>query len=252
MPRPPYQESAVTFSDPLDGWYFSQVTEQNPVPHFMVTHDGGSTWSELPTPPALVFGAKGGLAMVQFRDARDGWMGADTGERPTIYSTSDGGVSWQAHVLPSIALEPGHGGKPQGTATSIALVPGGGVMAIASDPAGNPAAFLSADGGARWRRLASAPGETSYADFVFVDSRNWWAMRFGTLFKTSDSGQTWKLVAQILDDWDYIPEMIDSNHAWAELRPNPAPARSGAEGMGLATTSDGGLHWTYVNPPQPS
>lgn len=252
MPLPPYQESAVTFSDPLDGWYFSQVTEQRPVPHFMVTHDGGSTWSELPSPPVQPTGAKGGAPMVQFRDARNGWMGADTGGWGAVYSTSDGGVTWQAHVLPSIALQPGQGGRFPGTETSITLVPGGGVMVIASGPAAYPVAFISFDGGAGWRRLAAPPGETSYAGFVFVDSRNWWAMRFGTLFKTADSGQTWKQVALILDDWDYMPTIIDAKHAWAELQPNREIGRPTPEGTGLATTSDGGLHWTYVNPPQPS
>jgi len=251
-PLPPYQESTVTFSDPFDGWYFSQVTDQEPVPHFLVTHDGGSTWSELPTPPVLVLGAKGGLTMVQFKDARNGWMGADSGDRSTVYSTSDGGLSWQAHVLPSIALQPGQGGKPQQTGTSIVLVPGGGVIAMASDQSGNTVAYTSFDGGASWLRLAPAPGETGYADFVFVDARNWWAMRYGTLFKTSDSGQTWKQAVLVMDEWDYTLRVIDSRHAWAQLLADQAPGRSSPQGTGLATTADGGLHWTYVNVPRPS
>ena len=253
VPLPQYQESTVTFSDPLDGWYFSQVTDQESVPHFLVTHDAGSTWSELPTPPALVFGAKGGPAMVQFRDARSGWMGADSGDRPTVYSTSDGGLTWQAHLLPPTPLQPGQGGKPQQTGTSIVLVPGGGVIAMASDEAGSAVAYSSFDGGAGWRRLAPAPGETGYPDFVFVDARNWWAMRYGTLFKTSDSGQTWKQVVQVMDEWDYSPGIIDSRHAWAQLRATiQAHGQSSPQGTGLATTADGGLHWTFVNVPQPS
>ncbi|HSP09334.1 MAG TPA: hypothetical protein VLU92_07035 [Candidatus Dormibacteraeota bacterium] len=252
VPLPPYEESTLTFADPFDGWFLSQVTDQQPALHFLVTHDAGRTWSELPTPPVLVFGAKGGLTVVQFRDARNGWMGADTGDLPTVYSTSDGGRSWQAHILPSIPLQPGQGGKPSQTATSIELVPGGGVMAMTSDPAGNPVAFTTFDGGASWRRIAAAPGNTRYADFVFVDSRNWWAMRFGTLFKTSDSGRTWKQVVLVMDEWDYTPGIIDAKHAWAALRADQGPGQPSPHGTGLATTADGGLHWTYVTPPQQS
>lgn len=172
-------------------------------------------------------------------------------DKPAVYSTSDGGLTWQAHVLPSSALQPGQGGKPLQTGTSIMVVPGGGVLAMATDEVGYPVAYSSFDGGTTWRRLVPAPGETRYADLVFVDARNWWAMRFGTLFKTSDAGQTWKQVAQMMDEWDYVPGVIDARHAWAQLRALPAPGNA-PQGTGLAMTADGGLHWTFVNVPQPS
>jgi photosystem II stability/assembly factor-like uncharacterized protein len=250
LPLPPYPELMVIFSGPLDGWFIGQLTGQVSVPHFLVTHDGGSTWSELPTPPVLVFGGRGGQASVQFRDSRSGWMGTDTGDRPAVYSTSDGGFTWQAHVLPSSPPQPSQGGKPLQTGTSIMLVPGGGVVAMASDESGYAVGYTSFDGGATWRGLAPAPGETRYSDFVFVDARNWWAMRYGTLFKTSDSGQTWKQVAQMMDEWDYLPGVVDSRHAWAQLRVVPGPGNP-PQGTGLAMTADGGLHWTFVNVPQP-
>jgi photosystem II stability/assembly factor-like uncharacterized protein len=110
--------------------------------------------------------------------------------------------------------------------------------------------LTSFDGGSTWRRLPPPPGETTYTDFIFQDTFHWWAMRYGTLFKTSDAGQTWKQVAQQLDEWDYLPQILNAKQAWAEMvaAPNSTPP----QGTGLATTADGGLHWSPVNVPNPS
>jgi photosystem II stability/assembly factor-like uncharacterized protein len=73
-------------------------------------------------------------------------------------------------------------------------------------------------------------------------------MRYGALWKSSDAGRSWKLVSQQTDGWDYLPHVIDANHAWAEVF-GSAPGHSG---VGLAVTSDGGLHWTQVSAPRPT
>jgi hypothetical protein len=73
-------------------------------------------------------------------------------------------------------------------------------------------------------------------------------MRFGTLWKSSDAGQSWKHVGQQLDDFDYRPHVIDAKHAWAELRSSTGTR---FPVTGLAMSSDAGLHWTYVNVPKP-
>jgi len=171
--------------------------------------------------------------------------------QPTVYSSVDGGATWQPHVLPTPTPAPG--GKPlppQGMrafTTTVRLLPGAGVVAFV-DSYTQSGAFTSFDGGKSWRALARQPEEISYSDFVYQDSTHWWAMRFGTLWKSSDAGQSWKHVGQLLDDWDYRPHVIDAKHAWAELR--------GTTGTrfpvtGLALSSDAGLHWTYVNVPKP-
>lgn len=104
--------------------------------------------------------------------------------------------------------------------------------------------FATTDGAHHWRRQLGGQCGSNDA-FPFS------AMRYGTLFKTSDSGQTWKQAAQIMDEWDYLPGVIDARHAWARLRALPAPGNA-PQGTGLAITADGGLHWTCVNVPQPS
>jgi hypothetical protein len=174
-------------------------------------------------------------------------------QQSSAYSTVDGGVTWQAHKLPVTIV--GKGGFAEGSPplveTSVSLLPGAGVLAVAFDPNASPIGLTSFDGGSTWRRIAPPPGSTSYSDFVFQDAFHWWAMRFGTLFKSSDAGQTWKQVALQLDEWDYVLQVIDARHAWAQLVVT-FPRSTSVQGTGLSTTVDGGLHWNPVDVPRPS
>jgi photosystem II stability/assembly factor-like uncharacterized protein len=257
---PPYPVSTITFSDPSHGWVLGQEqpSEQKPEVRvrFFATTSGGGTWTELPWPAwAAFWGGKGVLGGdLQFRRPNDGWLGA-AADRPTVYSTTDGGATWQPHVLPNLPpYDPALGGKPippgglgSAYSTHVTLLPGSGVIAFVDyDVRGG--AYTSFDGGRSWRALALPPPEVTYSDFVFQDSTHWWAMRFGTLWKSSDAGQTWKHVGQLLDDFDYRPHVIDAKHAWAELHTSTG---SRYPVTGLAMSSDAGLHWTYVNVPRP-
>jgi photosystem II stability/assembly factor-like uncharacterized protein len=190
-----------------------------------------------------------------FRGPREGWFGANAA-KPTVYSSLDGGASWQPHVLPSnLASNPCTGGKPLPPGvqaqlmTYVNLLPGHGVIVIASDYCGHGEGYESLDGGATWQPLATPPGAENWWNFAYQDSSHWWTMQSGTLWKTSDSGQTWTVVSNQKSDWDYIPHVIDAKHAWAELFSN-GPGPPG--GAGLAVTSDGGLHWTQVGTPRPA
>jgi photosystem II stability/assembly factor-like uncharacterized protein len=247
---PPYPASSTAFSDPSHGWVLTQGPDPGLARHFFVTTNGGGSWRELPWPQWAVSGGKAGMgADLPFRGPSDGWLGAGA-DQPTVYSSVDAGASWQPHVLPTPS--PGPGGKPippraSGFAftTSVSLLPGAGVVAFVEYEA-QGGAYTSFDRGRTWRALAPTPGETTYADFVFQDSTHWWAMRFGTLWKSSDAGQSWRHIGQQIDEWDYRPHVIDAKHAWAELIGSP-----GTRGTGLAMTADAGLHWTYVNVPKP-
>jgi photosystem II stability/assembly factor-like uncharacterized protein len=253
---PPYSPTSITFSDPLHGWLIG-VSDSNSADarHFFATVDGGSSWTELPMPRWVVGGGKGGVGgELQFRRPSEGWLGAGA-DLPTVYSTIDGGTSWQPHALPN-QLPPSlqTGGKPipPGAAysfiTSVDLLPQVGVIAFFDHYYGQGVAYSTFDGGSTWRSLAPPPGETTYSDFVYQDAFHWWAMRFGTLWKTSDAGQSWKQVSQQTDDWDYRPQVVDAKHAFALLVGSPG---NQVPGTGLAMTSDGGLHWRQVDAPQP-
>ncbi len=249
---PPYVQASADFSDALDGWVFGFTgTTEVLVPQLTYTADGGDTWAVLPQVPTFPFPGKGGSfsTSLAFRSPIEGWLGG--GGAPggrVVYSSIDGGVTWQPHTLPVPAGV--FKRDPFAPDTSVYLIPGAGVIAVTTDPAGNLAGFTSFDGGSTWRRLSPPPGETTFGDYVFQDTFNWWAMRFGTLFKSSDAGQSWKEVAQELDEWDYLPGIIDLKHAWAQMQVI-FPSTNPPQGSALAMSSDGGVRWTPVNVPQP-
>jgi photosystem II stability/assembly factor-like uncharacterized protein len=253
---PAYALASMTFSDRAHGWLVGVSDPSSAFArHLFATADGGASWSELALPSWAVGRGKGGIGgELQFRRPADGWLGAGA-DLPTVYSTIDGGASWQPHALPS-APPPSiqTGGKPippdanYSFITTVSLLPQAGVIAMFDYYYGQGVAYSSFDGGSTWRALAPLPGETTYSDLVFQDSFHWWAMRFGTLWKTSDAGQSWKHVSQQTDDWDYRPQVIDATHAWALLI---GSAGNQVPGAGLAMTSDGGLHWKQVDAPQP-
>jgi hypothetical protein len=93
------------------------------------------------------------------------------------------------------------------------------------------------------------PEDSSWDRTAFVDSLHWWTMTGGALWKSADAGQTWTYYGLQVDDWgEYLPHVIDSNHAWAQLVHNgPNESRL----SGLSITADGGIHWTQVNVPRP-
>jgi photosystem II stability/assembly factor-like uncharacterized protein len=254
LTMPNYSFSSLFFSDRLHGWILGTVFAPNQRiadTRLFSTADAGDHWNSLPQPPGWQLAAKGGFGTFGFRSPSDGWLGG-LAEQATVYSTIDGGITWQAHPLPVTFAK---GGFDQGSAplqgSGVYLLPGAGVLAVAFDPNGSPVGFTSFDGGSTWRRLPPAPGETTFSDFVFLDTFHWWAMRYGTLFKSSDAGQSWKEVVQQLDEWDYIPQAIDAKHAWA-LMTVVFPSSNPRQGTGLAITSDGGAHWTSVKVPNPS
>lgn len=256
LAMPVFSFSSLFFSDPFHGWILGYVESPNRTvtARFFSTSDGGNDWVVLPEPPAWQFAGKvGGLGDFAFRYPVEGWMGGETPDQATVYSTIDGGLSWQAHPLP---VPSGKGQFADGSGVPlmeayVSLIPGAGILAVAFALDGRQVGLTSFDEGSTWRRVAPPPGETSYGDFVFQDTFHWWATRYGALWKSSDAGQTWTHVAQQVDDWDYHPHVIDAMHAWAELSTSSSPGVPALPGAGLALTSDAGLHWKQVNTPQP-
>ena len=251
VPLPPYQVDEITFSDPLHGWLLASEGDLRSVRHFFATTDGGGTWTELAWPRWAGSADRGSIGGLQFRRPGEGWLGAAASE-PTVYATVDGGASWQPRVLPRIpqANPDLPSGPDSAFYTYIRLLPGVGVFAIigySEGGANKSFAYTSFDGGTSWRSVAPPPGGTAW-DFVFQDSSQWWSTPLGTLWKSSDAGQSWKRVSQQPEDWRYWPHIIDAKHAWAEL----FSSRDVVTGTGLAITSDGGLHWKQVDAPQPA
>jgi photosystem II stability/assembly factor-like uncharacterized protein len=185
---------------------------------------------------------KGGTGHLQFRRPGEGWL-ADAGESgPAVYSTVDGGASWQRHALPT-PTEPN-----LAVDTFVGLVPGVGVIVyIDYGIATKSLAYTSFDVGNTWRSVTPPPN-TPAQNVTFQDSTHWWATGSGTVWKSSDAGQSWTSVYQKFDKWVEGPQFIDAKHGWAQLY---VPGKSARPPSGLAMTSDGGLRWTQVDAPGP-
>ena len=235
---PPYQADEVTYSDMSHIWLLASEPDPGLLRHFFATSDGGSAWTELAWPKGAVWANKFGISHLQFRGPGDGWLAAAGASEPTVYSTVDGGASWQPHPLPTptrsdVALD-----------TTVGLLPGVGVI-VYMNYKGPSFAYISFDGGTTWR-LVTPPADV-WPLYTFQDASHWLAAGPGTVWQSSDAGRTWKIVYQQPNTWFYQPQFVDPRHGWAELA-TLTPVESP---NGLVMTSDGGLHWTQVNAPGP-
>ena len=254
---PSYLFSSFVPADALHGWLLGWTgPPEQMVPDLFSTSDGGDTWIALPHALPWAGGQSGyRSANLIFRSPREGWFGGNAAQ-PTVYSSVDGGASWQSHALPN-SLDPNlcPQGKPLPPGaqaqlmTYAELLPGHGVVVITNDYCGHVEGHTSLDGGATWQPIGNPPGAISWWNFGYQDSTHWWTMQSGTLWKTSNAGQSWTVVSKQNNDWNYVLHVIDARHVWAELYSN-APGPPG--GAGLAVTSDGGLHWTQVSAPKPA
>jgi photosystem II stability/assembly factor-like uncharacterized protein len=233
----PYADGyAVTFTDPLHGWFLA-------LPHLWSTSDGGNTWNQLPDPPVdstplfLEFHKWNGLV---FRTRLEGWLGSNGAGQPHVYSSADGGHSWQRREVPLPS-----GAVASGTLrTGVQELPGAGVIASVNPSTSPSALFTSFDGGTSWSEVTPLPLGGGTGDLGFQDNLHWWEIYVGALYMSSDGGQTWNHISDKLPSAVYSLHILDSQHAWAQM--------VFAEGSGLAFTADGGLHWTRANVPQPT
>ncbi len=251
----PEATANFVFASATRAWAVASESDQQATTHLYSTVDGGLFWQRVDWSPPLGVSLYGkGLPMaLGFRADGEGWTGAAESS-PTVYTTRDGGASWRAVALPTPAqATPTPFGKGfLGYNTSVVLIPGNGVIAQVGDYSGSAWTFTSFDRGQSWRLISPPPSPAQLGDPSFVDSRHWWASRWGVLFKTSDAGQTWTPVRtvapDISGDWTFGPaQVIDAQHAW--LLMSSANRRNSA--TGLLMTSDGGVRWTSANVPKP-
>jgi photosystem II stability/assembly factor-like uncharacterized protein len=249
LPGPP--GAVISFSDPSNGWLLVPASRTDQTINLYGTSDGGGTWQRLPDPPSdvcipvpvscaqLAFGA----AAISFRGPSEAWIGSRGDPQPHVYSSSNGGGSWNRHDLPI----PAYGLAP-GAIASVQLLPGAGVIASLDEGNGPDYPLISFDGGASWNFVATPPtyGFTFRGFISFQDAYNWWDTDGSTLFKSSDAGRTWSLSNNVLAGL-FFWQFLDSKHWWGLFFGTAA-----APGQGLALTADGGLHWTHASVPDPA
>lgn len=208
------------------------------------TSDGGKTWEQV---VSVVPGASGyrqckeGLSFV---DPMHGFLGAaDPNSRPTIYSTSDGGLTWAATTLDD---PPGYVTLGAGDTLTPGLVKAFGTTLLMPAWGMQPSAqteieyiFRSLDRGATWTYLATTgPGIDSVT--LVTESRWLKISNDGSALETTDAGKTWHSYRSDYQDAAGV--------ASAFVFGDPLVGYGTVRG-GIRRTIDGGAHWVSITTP---
>lgn len=211
------------------------------------TDDGGRHWREI-TPP----GDPGAIDGVYFRNARQGWAGAEEGSegdnQVVLFATADGGRSWRRvriEVKGLSTIAAGVGFAAFGRRRVFALV------AESLDTASSAGhIFTSSDGGGHWHQMPDPPHDGAMS---FESPRDGWFAAGGHLpglYRTRDGGRTWTEVevrpppGVPAKDATFGPPRIDADGDGLLSVIFRAPA---AVTAALFRTRDRGRHWEPVS-----
>jgi len=236
------------------------------------TSDGGQHWTPAALPSAFT--------NMYFLNAMDGWAVQDN--RPNVYSTTDGGVTWQLHNTPSnlplLAVQAIDANTIVAVGGDINLVAGdvivrstdgGNTWTLLTRPgkaqyftsvdfvnsttgwvAGSfpPDILMTTDGGVTWVEQSISVSSSDYTllGLSFADTQNGWAVgALGTVIHTSNGGQTWAIQdAGVPLDPGGVPAGI-----YAVQAISPSIAWIGGTGGFVSRTTDGGSTWTAEHTP---
>ncbi|GAC1671929.1 MAG: hypothetical protein PVS3B2_13650 [Candidatus Dormibacteraceae bacterium] len=243
---PVAQGFGVSFTDAKNGSLLVYPTGPNQRFQMHVTADGGDTWRALPELPQDSFGPA-------FFRGSEAWLSASgpATRGAHLYTSSDGGLTWSSVEVP----RPFQGSAAGAIASAqVTLLPDLGVavevtvctpsQVECNDPA--QAEFLTYDRGSTWTPVPPPPADVNYRDVVYQDAVHWWVAGAGTLYRSSDAGQSWKLmVSRGQPTGRVVLHVIDSLHAWMQ----PIASYGGTLSPGPSFTDDGGLSWTRVPAP---
>jgi photosystem II stability/assembly factor-like uncharacterized protein len=185
------------------------------------TTDGGQHWSIVATP-------RDALRSVWFASATEGW--ACNTELGKIWHTTDGGTTWMQQAQDDL----GYTGLAFGSTTEGFVVGMHGIIR------------RTADAGAHWTHVDTAPVHDSYARFTDVamtpDGAGWAVGQWRRIIATKDGGDTWIPQEAVIGTKEVLcVDAVDQLHAWI----------GGQFGLLLRTT-DGGATWdTLVAPGGP-
>lgn len=202
--------TAVRFADANNGWI---VGDRD----VLRTTDGGETWDPLDLP-----GTVGGLfahaLLVLGPNAV--MIGRNSSNGDQIWTTTNGGASWQRHSVTSSANDDVHG---------LAFVAPDRFFAVTgSDLLDHGAIFLSRDGGGSWQDVAEGTKQLHGIDFS--PDGHGIAVGDHVAYWSDDSGDTWHRVPMPGEHWSV--RMLDDTHAVAV----------GVE-PSLLLSEDGGRTW---------
>jgi photosystem II stability/assembly factor-like uncharacterized protein len=115
------------------------------------------------------------------------------------------------------------------------------------------AQFVSLDRGGTWSAVPTPPSAFNYHDIAYQDSVHWWALGSGSLFKSSNGGQTWQFISSVPQPpqgGSSELHVFDAKHAWAKISIYVQDKGQIFLTSAVIATTDGGLSWTRVPAPQ--
>lgn len=242
------------FGDPQHGWMVVFAGKPGPGQFLNTvesvvlyqTADGGLNWHQVSNLLAADRCFANVLQMT-FLSATQGFatLSCPFGE-PTIAATHDGGKTWELQSMPFLV-------------ESAFFNTFRGIVAIGSSTTQSGAQLLSTSDGAKtWEPLPDPPGAGSTVVIDFVDTNDFWDLVTQPgwvaglsppgdwLYRTTDGGRTWTLVAKDLAMGDRVAyfHFVDADHGFVSQDSPNEPAGP----VELNTTSDGGRTWNIVVP----
>jgi len=224
---------------------------------FEKTTDGGKTWVTVPTP--LVFNTAWPekvyhwYKQVQFIDDQHGWIMTD--ER-YVYRTTDGGYSWTTHEVHTqpgrpfermdfvnanlgfVTAQNGTYRTTDGGVQWAKIRDDGGDIRFLNDSTGFIAEeylFVTTDSGSTWTVVDSS---LSYCrQLFFLDSLNGWMVVSQSLYRTTDGGTIWSMIAEtsVIPDDETRLVFSSEQNGWS----------AGWFGS-IERTTDGGQSWPDI------
>ena len=195
---------------------FILVTDRKPIGH-------NGIWIQQTLP------AVAELNSISFVDKDNGWILGNNNGTCHIFSTVDGGSTWDIKYQ----------GSEFGSASELVFTDKNNGWLLGDNPGyGSGSVYHSTDGGENWAKQ-QLPAE--YINQIrFVDSKTGWAMG-DCLFKTMNGGQTWSQMEISYDtsEWSLVYIfLLDANTGWVLLA-------NRYEGSNLIfRTDNGGENWT--------
>jgi len=149
LPRNDY--GTIFFFDQQHGWVAGNYGQA------ARTGNGGQTWQKQTLPDG------GRLSQVQFVSPQTGWMRADQGHKGNLWSSRDGGLSWQAQPLGIVSYW---------NVEDMQFLDAQVGFVLVHVEAKKNQVLRTLDGGASWNVLGTHP--VNMAAFSFISAREGW------------------------------------------------------------------------------
>jgi photosystem II stability/assembly factor-like uncharacterized protein len=199
------------------------------------TNDGGQSWTLVSCagPQSnCTLGFEGHKSGLLFIDRLTGWATGDTAtNRPWLYVTHDGGMSWSRQTVPTV---PGVSNASYATLPPVFLGKDGVLpVKVISATINGLDLYTTSDGGKTWH-----PGPLSsfsMQNIFILDTQHAWAVSDSGIYATSNGGQSWSQVNNNVQHIGTV-DFVDPSYGWAIASPD-------GQSTLLLYTTDGGRTW---------